>query len=83
MAEPTNGNPVDDFIEVLIPELDTGTAIACVIGGLVLGGVIAYALFQQSKAGRIRSPFGAPDVEPTYEEVETPAQLPPAYSYDQ
>lgn len=80
MAEPNN--PVDDFIEVLIPELDTGTAIACVIGGLVLGGVIAYALVQQSKAGRIRSPFGAPDVEPTYEtESEAPQQLPAAYSY--
>jgi hypothetical protein len=62
-------NDIDDIIEVFVPELDSSAALACIAGGVVLGGIIIYALMQQKAAGRLRSPFGPSDEDSPVEVV--------------
>lgn len=73
------GQDVLDAIEIHVPELDTTTAVACIIGGVVLGGILIYALMQQNANGRLRSPFVPTIIDPIDDRTPGTAPIPQGY----
>jgi hypothetical protein len=64
-------------IPVHIPTLDSTMAIACIVGGVVVGAILWYAISQQMNAGNLRSPFVAHEIiDPV---PDGPGEIPAVY----